>query len=75
MARNEPGTASSEFFICIGNQPELDFGGKRNPDRQAFATFGKVIRGMDIIRRIQNQSSKGQWLSPEITINEIILTK
>ncbi|MCA1758379.1 MAG: peptidylprolyl isomerase, partial [Bacteroidales bacterium] len=42
MARNEPGTASTEFFICIGNQPELDFGGKRNPDGQGFAAFGKV---------------------------------
>lgn len=28
MARNEPGTASSEFSICVGDQPELDFGGK-----------------------------------------------
>jgi peptidyl-prolyl cis-trans isomerase A (cyclophilin A) len=40
MARDKPGTASSEFFICIGNQPELDFGGKRNPDGQGFAAFG-----------------------------------
>jgi len=40
MARAEPGTASSEFFICIGNQPELDYGGKRNPDGQGFAAFG-----------------------------------
>ena len=75
MARNEPGSASSEFFICIGDQPELDFGGKRNPDGQGFAAFGKVIRGIDIVRKIQNQPAKGQWLDPEIVINEVILTK
>ena len=45
MARAEPGTASSEFFICIGDQPELDFGGRRNPDRQGFAAFGRVGGG------------------------------
>ena len=54
MARSEPGTASSEFFICIGDQPSLDYGGKRNPDGFGFATFGKVIKGMDVVRRIQN---------------------
>ncbi len=66
MARNEPGTASSEFFICIGNQPELDYGGKRNPDGQGFAAFGRVIRGMEVVRKIQNQPAEGQWLEPEI---------
>lgn len=45
MGRKEPGTASSEFFICINDQPELDFGGKRNPVGQGFAAFGKVIEG------------------------------
>lgn len=53
MARSEPGTASSEFFICINDQPELDFGGQRNPDGLGFATFGKVVSGMDVVRAIQ----------------------
>lgn len=51
MARLEPGTASSEFSICIGDQPELDFGGNRNPDGQGFAAFGKVINGMDLVKK------------------------
>ncbi len=53
MARAEPATATSSFFICINNQPSLDFGGKRNPDGQGFAAFGKVIKGMDIVKKIQ----------------------
>ena len=71
MARNEPGTASSEFFICVGDQPELDFGGKRNPDGQGFAAFGKVTEGMDVVRKIQNQPEVEQYLEPVISIQEI----
>ena len=68
MARNQPGSASSEFFICIGEQPELDFGGRRNPDGQGFAAFGRVLSGMDVVRSIQRQSSQDQLLDPEIRI-------
>jgi peptidyl-prolyl cis-trans isomerase A (cyclophilin A) len=71
MARAEPGTASSEFFICIGDQPELDFGGGRNPDGQGFAVFGRVIEGMDVVRMIQQQPADGQWLRPEVRITEV----
>ncbi|MFZ5428739.1 MAG: peptidylprolyl isomerase [Bacteroidota bacterium] len=63
MARNEPGTASTEFFICIGDQPELDYGGKRNPDGQGFAAFGRVIRGMETILKIQQMPDSGQYLN------------
>jgi peptidyl-prolyl cis-trans isomerase A (cyclophilin A) len=68
MARMEPGTASSEIFICIGDQPELDFGGKRNPDGQGFAAFGKVIKGMDIVREIQSKQDIEQMLTTPVNI-------
>jgi peptidyl-prolyl cis-trans isomerase A (cyclophilin A) len=71
MARNNPGSASSEFFICIGNQPELDFGGKRNPDGQGFAAFGKVIEGLDVVRRIQSQPDEKQMLIEPVKILEV----
>ncbi|MFC1535634.1 peptidylprolyl isomerase [Candidatus Neomarinimicrobiota bacterium] len=75
MARLEPGSASSEFFICIGDQPELDFGGRRNPDGQGFAAFGRVIHGMDVVRLIQQQPANGQWLEPPIAIANITRVK
>lgn len=53
MARSDPDSATSEFFICVNDQPSLDFGGERNPDGQGFAAFGKVTEGMDIVRKIQ----------------------
>lgn len=57
MARVEPDSGTSEFFVCISDQPSLDFGGKRNPDGQGFAAFGRVIQGMDIVRRIQQMKT------------------
>ncbi len=71
MARREPGTASSEFFICIGDQPELDAGGTRNPDRQGFAAFGRVIEGMDVVRAIQHQPVEGQSLMPPVPMTRV----
>lgn len=68
MARNEPGTASSEFFICVGDQLELDFGGKRNPDGAGFAAFGKVIAGLDVVQKIHQSPAREQALEPSITI-------
>lgn len=71
MARDGPDTATSDFFICIGDQPELDFGGKRNPDGQGFAAFGRVVRGMDVVRQIQTARAQGQRLTPPIEIVDI----
>ncbi|MGE0019282.1 MAG: peptidylprolyl isomerase [Draconibacterium sp.] len=68
MARNEPGTASTEFFICVGDQPSLDFGGKRNPDGQGFAVFGRVISGMDVVRKIQQMKDTSQYLVEPVKI-------
>ena len=71
MARDGADTATSDFFICIGNQPELDFGGKRNPDGQGFAAFGHVTKGMAIVRKIQKSPAKDQTLTPPIEIVSI----
>jgi len=74
MARNQPGSASSEFFICVGDQPELDFGGQRNLDGAGFAAFGKVIDGMDVVRKIHQSPAKTQALEPPIAITRITLS-
>ena len=68
MARSKPGSAASSFFICINDQPELDFGGRRNPDGQGFAAFGRVVEGMDVVKAIQALPARGQQLSPPVKI-------
>ncbi|MFC1782873.1 peptidylprolyl isomerase [Planctomycetota bacterium] len=71
MARSGPDTATSSFFFCIGDQPELDFGGKRNADGQGFRAFSRVIGGMDVVRRIQASSADRQNLDPPIRIIKV----
>lgn len=71
MARGTPGTASNAFFICVGDQPELDFGGKRNPDGLGFAAFGQVIAGMETVLRIHQAPTTQQALTPMIKITGI----
>ena len=80
MARsNAADTATNQFFICIGDQPELDFGGKRNADGQGFAAFGRVIIGMDVVEAIQrsavakstqDKTALTQNLAPPIVISK-----
>lgn len=71
MARDGPDTGTSDFFICIGDQPELDFGGKRNPDGQGFAAFGVVTKGMEVVKKIQKSKEEKQTLKPAIVIKKI----
>lgn len=68
MARGGPDTATSDFFLCLGDQPSLDFGGRRNPDGQGFAAFGRVVAGMDVVRRIQQSPAQAQSLTPPVAI-------
>jgi peptidyl-prolyl cis-trans isomerase A (cyclophilin A) len=79
MARNTPDSATSGWFITINDQPSLDFGGARNPDGQGFAAFGRVVSGMDVVRKIQaapsstNRSTnvEAQRLTPPIKILKV----
>jgi peptidyl-prolyl cis-trans isomerase A (cyclophilin A) len=71
MARAGPNSATSDFFICIGDQPALDFGGLRNPDGQGFAAFGRVTAGMAVVRAIQASPAAGQQLKPPISLVRI----
>jgi len=75
MARMEPGTANDDFFICVGNQPELDYGGKRNPDGQGFAAFGKVVKGMDVVHKIHQVPAPKQWMENRIPILSVEMVK
>lgn len=72
MARNEPGTATTEFFICLVNEPGLDFNGENAPDKQGFAAFGTVINGMDIVQKIYGESDNNQLFKTPITIFKIV---
>jgi peptidyl-prolyl cis-trans isomerase A (cyclophilin A) len=71
MARLGPNSAQSSFFICINDQPELDFNGKRNPDGFGFAAFGQVTKGMDVVENIQSGNEEDQYLKQPVEIRLI----
>ena len=76
MARGKPASATSSFFICINDQPSLDFEGKRNKDGQGFAAFGKVVEGMDVVKKIQQlHPEQGQYFKPTVRIISITRMK
>ena len=60
-------TPRVDFFICIGDQPELDFGGKRN-GRSGIRAFDPVVKGMDVVKR--RSQAEGQTLKPPVKIVE-----
>lgn len=77
IARNAPGTATSDFFICIGDAPYLDANPAAQGDNQGFAAFGRVVEGMDVVKKILalptpgraiNPVMKGQILEPPVPI-------
>lgn len=72
LARTTPNSASTEFFICIGDQPAYNYGGSANPDKQGFAAFGKVIKGMNVVKRIYAQPSEGTSFTPPVLIRNIV---
>lgn len=53
MARAAPGSAVADWFIMIGDSPAMDANPQAPGDNLGFAAFGRVVEGMDIIRRIQ----------------------
>jgi peptidyl-prolyl cis-trans isomerase A (cyclophilin A) len=68
MARRAIGSAAASFFICVGDQPELDHGGHRHPDGQGFAAFGRVLEGMDVVCAIWRRAESNATLTRPIEI-------
>jgi len=71
MARTTVGSATSEFFICIGDQKQFDSSSRGNNDGLGYAAFGKVVKGMDVVSKIQNKKSKGDRFVEDLRINKI----
>lgn len=61
LARDLFGTgfALPEFFLCLGAFPQLDLGGRTEPDDRGFPAFGEVIRGLDHVEHIARMETRG----------------
>jgi peptidyl-prolyl cis-trans isomerase A (cyclophilin A) len=71
MARGEPDSATSDFFVLLDDQPSLDYGGLRFEDGQGGGAFGRVLSGLDVVKKIQQQPVDGQNLSGPVTIRRV----
>ena len=77
LARSEPGTASTEFFICLTDQPVYDYGGEASPEKEklGFSAFGRVVKGFDVVKKIYQQPDMGTQFITPIRIFNIVRVK
>lgn len=72
LARNEdPNSGNTEFFICMDDEPDYDYGGDASPDKKGYVTFGKVISGMKYVKQIHSQPDFETNFRPPIKIINI----
>src|SRR6185503_6393953 len=68
LSREGGQPVQDHFLICIGDQPELDAGGRRNSGGTNFIPFGRVIRNLELVRKIQALPAEDQELTPPLRI-------
>ena len=73
LARFAPGAVYHSFFICLRDEPVLDFGGARHPDGQGFAAFGRVVQGFEVVQGIYARAEQAEYLKSEIAIRRAAL--
>ena len=67
-ARYEAGAPYGSFFVCMRDEPELDFGGRRHRDGLGFAAFGRVSDGFAALESIVERAEGTEYLSRRIPI-------
>lgn len=80
LGRFAPGTATNNFFICVGDQPYLDAHPGASGDNLGYAVFGRVVEGMKVVEKILSLPTNGktrfadqagQWLKPPVVITSM----
>lgn len=73
LARFAPGAVYHSFFICLRDEPALDFGGARHPDGQGFAAFGRVAAGFEAVQRIFARAEQAEYLTNAVAIRRAVI--
>jgi len=73
LARFVPGAVYHSFFICLRDEPALDFGGARHPDGQGFAAFGQVVEGFEVVQRIFARAEAEEYLKDAVRIERVLM--
>jgi peptidyl-prolyl cis-trans isomerase A (cyclophilin A) len=72
LARFAPGAVYHSFFICLRDEPALDFGGARHPDGQGFAAFGRVMEGFEVVERIFARGEAEEYVKDVVRIMRVV---
>ena len=68
MARFDVNSAQGELFIVIGTQPHLDY---RDAQQPGYAAFGRVVEGMELVRRISSLPARNELLARPIPFRAV----
>jgi peptidyl-prolyl cis-trans isomerase A (cyclophilin A) len=71
LARFAPGAVYHSFFICLRDEPVLDFGGGRHPDGQGFAAFGRVTEGFEVVERIFARGEAEEYVKDAVRVEQV----
>jgi peptidyl-prolyl cis-trans isomerase B (cyclophilin B) len=73
MARtNDPHSASSQFFINVGDNSFLDHPGQ---DGWGYCVFGQVTEGMDVVNAIKGTKTGGRQGHQDVPVEDVIIEK
>ncbi len=75
MARTaEPHSASSQFFINVGDNDFLDY---KAPSAQGwgYCVFGKVVSGQDVVDRIAKVPTGNSGFHQDVPRDDVLITK
>lgn len=77
LARMEAGSANTEFFICLTDQPVYDYGGGASPEEEklGYSAFGRVVKGFDVVKKIYDQPDMGTQFITPVRIFNIVRAK
>lgn len=65
LGRFQPGTATDNFFICVGAEPSFDAHPGAKGDNLGYAAFGRVAEGMAAVRHIHGLNANGRSPYPD----------
>ena len=71
MARtSDPNSATAQFFINTVDNAGLDY---QNPDGNGYAVFGKVVSGMDVVKKIESAPTKSRGPMRDVPEQQIVI--
>lgn len=68
---SDANSATSEFFINLVDNPQLDFQSKNSPLNQGFAVFGQIVDGIDVIDKIRKVSTTNKPGFPGLPVTAV----